>query len=385
MRFLNALKSWRGAKAFQRLPSAKRQLVFYAESRDYKKYFWPVLEELLRRKNNGICYLTSDPEDPLLSIKHSGLHVFYVGSGSARIYLFSVLPSCVLVMTLPDLNSFHIKRSINNVHYCYLHHSMVSTHMIYRTHAFDSFDSVLCVGPHHINETRAHEQVNELPSKRLFQHGYGPLDTLISLAKSRTSDANIHGQHHVLIAPSWGNDTLVESNARPIVEQLLNAGYRVTVRPHPRTLLIAPQTALSLEAHFSNDPNFALDSDSSSLDVLLNAHIMISDWSGVAMEFAFGLERPVLFIDVPRKILNSEYAELGLSPLEVEYRHEVGQVLPVDQLGQVVQVINTLITCTTDYADNIRQIRNKWVFNIANSGAKGADCLLELLQDRESI
>ena len=33
---------------------------------------------------------------------------------------------------------------------------------------------------------------------------------------------------------------------------------------------------------------------------------MVSDWSGVAMEFAFGLERPVLFIDVPRKTNNPE-------------------------------------------------------------------------------
>ena len=37
------------------------------------------------------------------------------------------------------------------------------------------------------------------------------------------------------------------------------------------------------------------------------ADLMISDWSGVAFEFAFGLEKPVIFIDLPKKINNSDF------------------------------------------------------------------------------
>jgi hypothetical protein len=47
------------------------------------------------------------------------------------------------------------------------------------------------------------------------------------------------------------------------------------------------------------------------------------DWSGVAMEFAFGLEKPVLFIDVPRKVNNPEYKTLRAVPLEVSYRDQI--------------------------------------------------------------
>jgi len=37
---------------------------------------------------------------------------------------------------------------------------------------------------------------------------------------------------------------------------------------------------------------------------------------GLAMEFAFGLERPVLFVDVPRK-MNNLVVEIGIVPWRI--------------------------------------------------------------------
>ena len=45
---------------------------------------------------------------------------------------------------------------------------------------------------------------------------------------------------------------------------------------------------------------------------------MISDWSGVAIEYAFSLEKPVLYIDVPQKIFNPNFDEIGIVPMEIE-------------------------------------------------------------------
>ena len=50
-------------------------------------------------------------------------------------------------------------------------------------------------------------------------------------------------------------------------------------------------------------------------DSLLASDVMISDWSGAALEYAFGLEKPVLFIDMPKKINNPEHDRIDCPPL----------------------------------------------------------------------
>ena len=54
---------------------------------------------------------------------------------------------------------------------------------------------------------------------------------------------------------------------------------------------------------------------------------MISDWSGVAIEFALAFKKPVLFIDAPPKCKNPEYKKLNLVPIEISIRNKIGKIL----------------------------------------------------------
>ena len=45
------------------------------------------------------------------------------------------------------------------------------------------------------------------------------------------------------------------------------------------------------------------------------------------MEYAYGFEKPVLFIDLPRKINNPAYSQLGIEPMELSVRNEIGKVV----------------------------------------------------------
>ena len=58
--------------------------------------------------------------------------------------------------------------------------------------------------------------------------------------------------------------------------------------------------------------------------------MMISDWSGAALDYALSQSKPVLFIDVPRKVNNPSYQESAIEPLEVFIRDKIGQVIPPD-------------------------------------------------------
>ena len=62
----------------------------------------------------------------------------------------------------------------------------------------------------------------------------------------------------------------------------------------------------------------------------------------MAIEYFLGLEKPVLFIDLPRRIRNPDWEAWGLEPLEVSIRPLAGQVLDPDQLERAGTVVTQL-------------------------------------------
>ena len=75
-------------------------------------------------------------------------------------------------MTMPDLNQFHVRRSTNSVNHIYMFHAINSIHLQYNQGAFDFYDTIFCVGPHHIEEMRITEKLYDLPPKQLIHVGY---------------------------------------------------------------------------------------------------------------------------------------------------------------------------------------------------------------------
>ena len=52
------------------------------------------------------------------------------------------------------------------------------------------------------------------------------------------------------------------------------------------------------------------------IDSWLRSDVMISDWSGAALEYAFALQRPVVYVDTPQKTVNQDWRDLDLVPFE---------------------------------------------------------------------
>jgi len=128
----------------------------------------------------------------------------------------------------------------------------------------------------------------------------------------------------VLIALSLGDKNILESCGKQLVKLLLDANYYVIVRPHSETIKKYPELIESLKKLYTYHPNFAMDLSVHTNDSLLRADVLISDYSEIAIVYAFGTERPVLFLDVPKKIKNPKYLELGIAPLELSLRSQIG-------------------------------------------------------------
>ena len=332
------------------LAKKKEPIVFYAEHGDY----YPCLEGLVKRLGNA-SYITSDSTDSALLTPGA----FYLNK---LFPLFAAFTNCkVMVMTMPDLNQFHIRRSINPVHYVYVFHSPVSTHMIYKFGAFDHYDSILCVGPHQVKEIRRCEELYGLKPKKLIEAGYSKLEGLYEAYKKHDKKDN---RTTVLVAPTWGATNLMEICGQGLLEILLRSGYRVILRLHPETVK---------RHQFIRQNGIIMETSVANMDSLVEADVLITDWSGVGIEYAFGTERPVIYIDTPPKVRNPRYGELGIEPVESYLRNKIGVVVPPAEIGNIASVIDSLLESREKYRKRIIELRDNYVFNFGKASDVGAD------------
>ena len=371
---------------FNELDLDERSIVFYSES---SVILYPYVEEIIRELQNRdqkVCYLTSSKDDPILKNKNENVRVFYIGDSElGKMNFFLRLKAKMLIMTMPDLGSYHIKRSKEfPVHYIYTFHSMNSTHMEFQKDAFDEFDSIFCVGPYQVQELRATEQLYNLKRKNLVECGYGLLDKLLKLRSSFPEKKNLlkNNKKNILIAPSWGKQNLLESIGIELVKTLLDAGYYVTVRPHPMTSKKSPKTIKQIKERFEKNPDFLLDTNTSSFEQLFSSYALITDWSGIGYEYAFVCERPVIYIDVPKKSHNKEYEKIGLVPFEISIRDKIGEVVSVQNVETIPDRIEFLYSNSNNFENKIQKIRNDAIFNIGESGKVMASEIIRIISEK---
>ena len=106
---------------------------------------------------------------------------------------------------------------------------------------------------------------------------------------------------------------------------------------------------------------------------------MISDWSGVAIEYAFSLEKPVLYVDIPKKMNNSDYKNLEIVPLEEKIRTQIGVIISPLELSNLSSKIENLCSGNDQTRKKIQAIREETVFNLGKSEKYGTKYLLEFL------
>ena len=105
---------------------------------------------------------------------------------------------------------------------------------------------------------------------------------------------------------------------------------------------------------------------------------MISDWSGTSLEYAFAFERPVIFIDVPKKILNPNWSDIMAEPIEISIRDKICHIVSPNNLQEILELIRILGKNTQDISKLIKQTREKTVYNIGESAKIGAQYIKQL-------
>ncbi len=377
---MSFFREWRAYRAFRALPRDERRIVFLAESHQDWHHFKPVLDHLTGPLGRTVLYVCAEPTDPAMSANSPRIRAFCVGKGLPRIWFCQFVEADVVVTQILDLGNLELKRSVNPVHYVFMAHSLTSAHMADRADSYDHYDTILLCGPHFEREVRKREQMQGLPPKRLVPHGYGRLDEMIANRRDPPAAAS-DAETHVLLAPSWGPQTILPVCGMEVADAIIDAGFRLTLRPHFQTRWKMPEVIDRIVARHRGNPRFALVEEMAERDSLLDSHVMITDWSGAGQDYGMGLEKPVIYLDLPFKSRNDAWQALGIEPFESWVRNQLGALLPPAELSRLPALVRELVRDPARYRADVARLREDRVFNVGRSGIAGAEAIAAIARE----
>ena len=344
-------------------------VTFYSEGGIYYQYFRGTIEAIIKKTDIKILYITSDIQDPAWKLQGDQFESFYINK--LLPFVFPFINTKTLVLTMADLDLYHIKRSTNQVNHIYMFHAINSVHMQYSQGAFDHYDTIFCVGAHHVKEIRKSEEVYNLPAKELVEVGYSWLEEIeLKYGKSVTRG------NKILIAPTWSVGNILETCIETIIERLLPLPYEIIVRPHPEFIKRQGKRIKEIKDKYKSHANLFIETESSSSTNILESNILITDWSGIAIEYAWGMFKPVIYIDTPKKVHNPDYEKIGIVPLEDQIRELNGIVLKTSNCDSINVEIEKALQLKEEEQERLLNLRNKHIFNWGQSSNVAADYII---------
>ena len=76
-----------------------------------------------------------------------------------------------------------------------------------------------------------------------------------------------------------------------------------------------------------------------------------------------GLEKPVIFIDIPPRVRNPNWREIQSEPLEMSIREKVGRVICPSKLDELPSSISQLLNEDQISSSLIKSLREEFIYN----------------------
>lgn len=359
-----------------------KHLVFYSESNGFYKYYKGFIEYILAHTNLTIHYITSDPNDQIFEMEKTQPKIrgYYIGENKL-ITLMMKMDADVVVMTMPDLENYHIKRSYirDDIEYINVPHGMGSNNLTLRKGALDHFDTIFCAGVHQKTENDQTEAVYNLPAKTCVGVGYPLLDEMReNYAKI---EYKVNTRKQILVAPSWQKENIIDSCLEQLLDSLKKTDWEIIVRPHPQEVRLKKEYMDSLKAKYEPD-GIEIQTDFTSNNPVMEADLLITDWSDISWEYAFTTLRPVMYINTPMKVMNPEWQKIEYPPLNIFLRDQLGKSLDVDQLDKAAETAQYLLDNTEVYREKINELAHEYIYNLDSSAEVGARYMIKAIQNQ---
>lgn len=299
--------------------------VFFSEGLEHTRFLEPIIYKLLDVPDIEIQYYSLDHDEELKMSKY--VDFFYI----ERKQLLSTLKNIeadYFFTTTPGVGTLYFPKSKHVKKYVYTFHSLLSPNEVYIKNSFANFDIIM--SPNDLISSQLEFLISKKTS--LITTGY-PLFT--NLEKSEIK------QNTVLIAPSWGkNNIFTDHNFENLLFNLSNKNYFITIRPHPMQLNLFEKNMLKKYHNLNVGFDFKKE-----LNNLGEYSILITDWSGIALEYYQLTQRYILFTDTPKKVRRKlTNKERGINLIEDSIREKLGFVFKLDEnLDLLLRSVNKYI------------------------------------------
>ena len=315
------------------LSCLKNNLGFFCENENIYEYLKPYI--LNKSKKVNVTLISFN------YLRHNNKNVsqFVFKTTLIRQLVFLTLNLKYLYSSTPDLDKNIFKRSkTSNCKYIYLQHSMASITMIYNKGAFNNFDAIQAVTNYQFNEINEIKKTNKL-KLRAFKSNYLFLKNKINTIDKRS-------YKDVLIAPSW-NTNFYDLKLHIILNNFFKKNkISFDFRPHPMSLVkkeisLKELNDLNISCNLNYDLNFK------------KYNFLISDWSGIFIEFFLITKKKALLINTPQKILNNEYEKYSTKPAEIILRKSLAKDYDINNVSSLNQ-------------DILKQLKNDQIISSIN-------------------
>jgi hypothetical protein len=349
-------------------------IIFYNEGEQYFTTFYPILKELTSR---GIkfTYLYSEENDTIVK-KLKDIDTYYIGKGNKAFFFLNTLEAKICIMTTPSLDVLQIKRSKGVKHYCHIAHSTGGC-IGYEVFGTDYFDSVLIPNKYDKEFIEKLEEKRNLPQKDIRIIGTPYLDYF--LKRLKTLGQNKTNKNTILISPTWGDNGLLAKYGSTLLSVLLsNHEHDIIVRPHPQSIRYEKQMLDDLKHTFKENKNIQWDESNDGLQSMTEASIMISDFSGIILDFLFLFSKPVISIPGVIDLRGKDYINIDNSPWYIDFYYKNTTICQEDNILNINETIETLRSTNNTDTKNDYQKYNPY-FRTASS--RTVDCIEDIFNN----
>ena len=357
-------------------------LVIFSDDKRYWPVFEPICRELNKRERD-VVYMTSSEDDPALGNPYPHIKAEFIGKQAKAFARLNFLKATLVLSTTPGLDVYQWKRSKNVNYYVHIPHAAGEI-TLYKMFGIDYYDAVLLSGDNQLQDIRFLEDLRDLPAKELIKVGIPYMDEMV-FRLQHSVPVPPHDTT-VLLAPSWGMNSLFNTYGEKIIDKLLETGYHIIIRPHPQSFTSERELIQKLMEQYPDSEQIEWNQDTDNFEVLRRSDIMISDFSGVIFDFALVYDKPVIYTNP--HFDSSQYDAWWLNtPIwTFSALPRIGRELTNDNINKLKVLIDSCLT-DSHYSEERQIVRNEGWVHFGEGAQRTVDYLLnkyeELIQTEE--
>ncbi len=379
--FLKLKFLFSGGKA-AKVDNKKLPIVIFADSKRYWNQFEPILDEFEKREFE-MYYWTQSPDDPALSKEYKFVKTEFIGEGNKGFARLNMMNAYICFSTTPGLDVYQWKRSKNCDYYVHIYHA-VDEGTGYRMFGIDFFDALLTSGEIQETTLRKIEDKRKIPHKECHMVGNTYMDSLMARYQARKNEPeDPNKKFTVLLAPSWGEYSILNKYGANILQALKDTGFKIIVRPHPQTAIADKEMLDGLKAQFPDSDDFIWDTSNDNFETLYQSDIMITDFSGIIFDFTYVFDRPLIYADTSMDTAPYDAAWLDEEVWRLAILPDLGKKLEESDFPNMKEVIES-VSDNERYAAGREKYRNMSWQIIGNAAENTVDYLINKYQDLSS-